>query len=46
MTGVVAALKAHYRRRLLGQQVNDFALAFVTPLGAQDNYILTHCNSD
>jgi hypothetical protein len=35
--GIVAALKAHDRRRLLGQQIDDLALALVTPLGADDD---------
>lgn len=45
MTGVVAALKTHHRGSLLGQQVNDLSLALVSPLGSENNDILTHENS-
>jgi hypothetical protein len=38
VAGVVAALKAGHRADALGQQVDDLALAFVAPLGTQDNY--------
>ena len=34
---VVSALKTRHRTRLLGEQVDDFALALVTPLGADDD---------
>ena len=34
VAGVVAALRADDDVRLLGQHVNDFAFAFVAPLGA------------
>ena len=37
MTGVVPALKTRYGTRLLSEQVDDFALAFVTPLGTDDD---------
>jgi len=40
--GVVAALEAGYRRGALGQQVDDFALAFIAPLDADDDDELTH----
>ena len=33
VTGVVAALVAHYHVRLLAEQVDDLALAFIAPLG-------------
>ena len=39
MAGVVAALKAHDDIGLLGEPVDDLALAFVTPLGADDDHI-------
>ena len=42
MTGIVAALVTHDRSRLIGQQIDDLALALITPLGAQDHDILTH----
>jgi hypothetical protein len=35
--GVVAALEADDHVGALGQQVNDLALAFVAPLGANDH---------
>jgi hypothetical protein len=35
--GVVAALEADHGPRVLGQPVDDLALAFVTPLGADDD---------
>ena len=37
--GVVAALRAHDDVRLLGQHVDDFAFAFIAPLGADQNRI-------
>ena len=43
VTGVVAALKAHHGAGLVGQQVDDFAFALVTPLGAEDYYVFAHC---
>ena len=39
VAGVVAALGADHDVRLLGEHVNDFALAFVAPLGADQNRI-------
>src|SRR5690606_15294177 len=42
MPRVVATLVTHYRSRLVGQQIDDLALALITPLGAQDHDILTH----
>ncbi len=42
MTGVVAALEAHDAGRLLGQPVDDLALAFIAPLGADDDDVLAH----
>ncbi len=35
--GVVAALKAHDRVGLLGEQVGDLSLSLVAPLGADDH---------
>ena len=40
--GVVAALEAHDALRVLGQPVDDLALAFVAPLGADDDDVLAH----
>ena len=34
--GVVAALEADHHLRMLGEAVDDLALAFVAPLGAED----------
>jgi len=45
MTGIVAALVTHHGGGLFGQQVNDFALAFITPLGAQHDDISSHLYS-
>ncbi len=42
MAGIVTALEAHHRRHLIGQQVNNLTLAFITPLGAQHYNIFTH----
>jgi hypothetical protein len=42
MAGIVAALKAHHRRNLIGQQVNNLAFSFITPLGAQHYNVFTH----
>jgi hypothetical protein len=43
VAGVVAALETGDRSDALGEQVDDLALAFVTPLGADDDEILRHC---
>jgi hypothetical protein len=32
VTGIVAALKTHHGLHLIGQEIDDFALAFVAPL--------------
>src|SRR6185369_3731829 len=42
MARVVAALEAHHRRRVVGQPVDDLALALVAPLGADDDYVTRH----
>ena len=42
MARIVAALKTHDRSRAIRQQVDNLALALVTPLRADDNYVLTH----
>jgi hypothetical protein len=33
----VAALEPHDRTDLLGQQIDDFALAFIAPLGTEND---------
>jgi hypothetical protein len=42
MPGVVTALESNYGRCTVCEQVNNFSLALVTPLGADDHYVLTH----
>ncbi|GAA4871579.1 hypothetical protein GCM10023333_00500 [Ferrimonas pelagia] len=42
VTGIVTALVADHVMGLIGEKVNNFTFAFITPLGAQDNYIFTH----
>ena len=42
MTGVVSSLITHYELGFVSQQIDNFTLSFVTPLGAQDNDALTH----
>lgn len=37
MSGVMPALEAHYCAGLIGQQIDDLALAFITPLTADDD---------
>jgi hypothetical protein len=34
VAGVVAALRAHHHIRFFGKDVDDFAFAFIAPLGA------------
>ena len=41
VTGIVTALKAHHRGDPIGQQVDDFTLALVAPLGADDHQCFT-----
>ena len=41
--GVVAALEARHGLRLIGEQIDDLALALVAPLQADHDQILTHC---
>jgi hypothetical protein len=43
VAGVVAALEAHHALRHLGQPVDQLALAFVAPLGADDDHIAAPC---
>ncbi len=42
MPGIVAALEPYHGGHSFGQQINDLALAFVTPLGTDDDYISAH----
>ena len=42
MAGVVTTLKTDHALRVLRQPVDDLALAFVTPLGADDDDVLAH----
>jgi hypothetical protein len=37
MAGVVAALEAHDRADVLREQVDDLALAFIAPLGTEND---------
>jgi hypothetical protein len=39
VTGVVSPLKAHHALGTLGQPVDQLALAFIAPLGADDDDI-------
>ena len=39
MARIVAALEPHDHVRLLGQPIDDLALALVAPLGAHDNHV-------
>jgi hypothetical protein len=41
--GVVATLKAHHGLRSVGQEIDHLALAFVAPLQADYDEVLTHC---
>ena len=42
MAGVVAALVTHDGARFFGEQVDDFAFAFVAPLGADNDEFGIH----
>ncbi len=42
MAGVMAALETNDAGRMVGQPVDDFALAFIAPLGADDDDVLCH----
>ena len=45
VAGVVAALEAHDAGDAVGQQIDDLALAFVAPLGADDDDVAVHRSS-
>jgi hypothetical protein len=42
---IMSALKTDNRMDLFGQQVNQFALAFIAPLGTYDYDIFSHVYS-
>src|SRR3546814_10147453 len=42
MAGIVATLETHDRLDAIGEQVNDLALALITPLSPDDDDGLTH----
>ncbi len=43
VAGIVAALEAHHALRMVGEPVDDLALAFVAPLRADHDYVLWPC---
>jgi hypothetical protein len=45
VAGIVAALEAHHALRAVGQPVDDLALAFITPLGA-DHHDVFCCHGE
>ena len=42
VAGIVAALEAHHALGVISQPIDDFSLALVTPLGADDDDVLCH----
>jgi hypothetical protein len=46
MAGIVSALETNHHGRAVGQDIDYFALAFVSPLGAQNYYAFTHAMPD
>ncbi len=42
VTRVVAPLKSHHGGDPVSEQIDDLALALVTPLGANDDYVVAH----
>jgi hypothetical protein len=44
VTGVVAALEARHRSGALREEIHDLALAFIAPLGADDDHELSHAH--
>jgi hypothetical protein len=42
MTGIMTTLKTHNMGGFFCEQIHDLALAFVTPLCAENYYIFTH----
>jgi hypothetical protein len=45
VTGIVPALETDYGMDLLGEQIDHFALAFITPLGPDNDNVLTHIHA-
>ena len=45
MAGIVSALEAHHAICMVGEPVDDLALALVTPLGADHYHVLCHARS-
>ena len=43
VAGIMAALISRHDIEAIGEEVDDFAFAFVAPLGAQDDYV-SHWN--
>lgn len=42
VTGIVATLKPYDGRCSLGKQVDELALSFVAPLGADNDHVFAH----
>src|SRR5688572_22669513 len=42
MAGIVPALETHHGIGIMAEQIDDLALALVTPLGAQNHYAFIH----
>jgi hypothetical protein len=45
MPGVMPTLKTHYALRMVGEPIDDLTLAFVPPLGADYDYVLSHLSA-
>ena len=39
VAGIIAALKSDYDIRVLGEEVDDLALALISPLSSDDSYV-------
>jgi len=39
VAGIIAALKSDYDIRVLGKEVDDLALALISPLSSDDSYV-------
>ena len=42
MAGIVSALKTYHPLRMIGQPVDDLALALIAPLGTDDDDVFCH----
>lgn len=42
VTSVMSALVANYILCIFSQKIYDFTFTFVTPLGAENDYVITH----